>query len=341
MINNWFSTFYKKNIGVKRIALTFTMLIAGFTGFSQDAQFTQFYASPLYLAPSYAGGIPGQRVVANYRNQWSMIPGTFQTYSLSYDHNFINFKSGLGLLLLSDIAGDGKMGKTMAGLMYSYDITPHPDFHIRPGIGFYYVQQSIDYTRLIFGDQLTSDPMPPSSIQPPGVGAIREIDVSTSVLGYSDNLWLGATWDHMLRPKQTFYNDEDARTPFKISVYGGARFVLKGFIMRPVEESITTAFNLKFMGDYKQLDLGLYWYHQPFLFGAWYRGIPLVKEYPGTDAVAFLFGYKHDQYSFAYSYDFTLSRLGFGSGGSHELAVSFTFKVKTKKRYRALPCPAF
>jgi len=325
----------------------FIILIFSFFWISakaQDPQFTQFYASPLYLAPSYAGGTPGQRVVANYRNQWSMVPGTFQTFSLSYDHNFVHFKSGLGLLLLGDVAGDGRLGTTLAGLVYSYDITPNPDFHIRPGIGFYYVQQSIDYTRLIFGDQLLVEqdpgmPLPPS-VQPPGNPAVRDIDVSTSVLAYSDNLWLGFTWDHMLRPERTFYGD-DARTPHKFSIYGGARIVLRGIILRPIEESITTAFNLKFQDFSKQLDLGLYWYRQPFVFGTWYRGIPLAKQYPGSDAVAFLFGYKMEDFSVAYSYDFTVSRLGFGSGGSHEIALIYTFKVKTRKRYRAIPCPTF
>jgi type IX secretion system PorP/SprF family membrane protein len=320
------------------------LLVAAAKG--QDPQFTQFYASPLYLAPSYAGGTPGQRIVANYRNQWSFVPGTFQTYSISYDHNFVYFKSGLGLILLGDVAGDGKMGTTMGGIVYSYDITPHPDFHIRPGIGFYYIQHSIDYSRLIFGDQLLFEdipgvPMPPSIQPPPGNPVIRDIDVSTSVLAYSDNVWLGATWDHMLRPERTFYGGEDARTNFKFSMYGGARIVLRGIILRPIEESITTAFNLKFQGFSKQLDLGLYWYRQPFLFGTWYRGIPLAKKYPGSDAVAFLFGYKYDDWSVAYSYDFTVSRLGFGSGGSHEIAVIYTFKVKTRKRYRAIPCPTF
>ena len=146
----------------------FTILIFSFLGIlskAQDPQFTQFYASPLYLAPSYAGGTPGQRVVANYRNQWSIVPGTFQTFSLSYDHNFPHFKSGLGLLLLRDVAGDGRLGSTLAGIVYSYDITPHPDFHIRPGIGFYYVQQSIDYARLIFGDQFQFDVDPGSPSQ--------------------------------------------------------------------------------------------------------------------------------------------------------------------------------
>lgn len=329
---------------MRRLTTILTLLLLAVAAHPQDPQFTQFYASPLYLAPSYAGGTPGQRVVANYRNQWSFVPGTFQTFSISYDHNFPAFKSGLGMLLLGDVAGDGRMGTTMAGIMYSYDITPHPDFHIRPGIGFYFVQHSIDYARLIFGDQLihdhTSDlPMPPS-VQSPGNPTVRDIDVSTSLLAYSDNLWLGATWDHMLRPDRTFYGD-DARTPYKVSVYGGARIVLRGIILRPVEESITTAFNLKWQGQSTQLDLGLYWFREPFLFGTWYRGIPLRGKYPGSDAVAFLFGYRHDDFSVAYSYDFTVSRLGIASGGSHEIALIYTFKVETRRRYRQIPCPTF
>lgn len=325
---------------MRKLTLLSIFVCLGIFANGQDPQFTQFYASPLYLAPSYAGGTPGQRVATNYRNQWSMVPGTFQTFALSYDMNFARLKSGMGLLLVSDVAGDGRLATTLGGVMYSYDITPTPDIHVRPGIGFYYLQHSIDYSKLIFGDQLTSDPMPPSSIQPPGNPAIRDIDVSTSLLIYSDNLWLGGTWDHMLQPERTFYGDE-ARTAYKVSIYGGARIILRGIILRPIEESITTAFNLKFQDQSKQLDLGLYWFREPFLFGTWYRGIPLVKTYPGSDAVAFLFGYRYGDWSMAYSYDFTVSRLGFGSGGSHELAVIYTFKVKVRKRYRAIPCPTF
>lgn len=330
---------------MRRLFSILIIIILGFAAKAQDPQFTQFYASPLYIAPSYAGGIPAQRVVLNYRNQWSFVPGTFQTFSLSYDHNFEHFKSGLGLLLLGDVAGDGRLGTTLAGLTYSYDITPTPDIHIRPGIGFYYIQHSINYSRLIFGDQLIflndpSYPTLPPSQQIPGNPVVRDIDVSASVLSYTDNMWVGMTWDHMLRPERTFYGD-DARTPYKFSVYGGYRIILRGIILRPIEESITTAFNLKMQGISKQLDLGLYWYREPFLFGTWYRGIPLAKKYPGSDAVAFLFGYKLNEWSIAYSYDFTVSRLGIGSGGSHEIAAIYTFKVKTKKRYRAIPCPTF
>jgi type IX secretion system PorP/SprF family membrane protein len=326
---------------MKRILYILLFVFLAKCAFAQDTQFTQFYASPLYLAPSYAGGIPGHRVVANYRNQWSFVPGTFQSFSFSYDHNFINFKSGLGFLALGDIAGDGNLGTTLLGVLYSYDITPSPEWHIRPGVGFYYVQQGLNFSRLIFGDQLTTwgNDLPPS-VQRPGKGVVRDIDVSTSVLAYSDNIWVGATWDHMLKPERSFYG-EDARTPYKFSLFGGMRIVLRGFILRPIEESVTAAFNIKTQGDSRQADLGVYWYRQPFLFGTWYRGIPLGRKYSGSDAVAFLFGYRFDQINVAYSYDFTVSKLGFGSGGSHEIAFIYTFTVKTKKRWRAMPCPAF
>lgn len=308
--------------------------------YPHDPQFTQFYASPLLLGPSFAGGIPGQRLVTNYRNQWSLVPGTFQTFSVSYDQNFAGFNSGLGLVFLGDVAGDGRMGTTQAGILYSYDFTPSPEFHIRPGIGFYYVQHSIDYSKLIFGDQISSDPMPPSSIQPLGNNIIRDVDVASSILAYSDNLWLGATWNNMLRPKRTFY-DSGAKTPYRFSLYGGGRLLMRGKTRTTYEESVTAAFNLKMQDVSKQLDLGLYWYREPLMFGAWYRGIPLVKEYPGRDAVAFLLGYNHNNLSVAYSYDFTVSRLGVGSGGSHEIALIYKFKIEIPKRYRAIPCPTF
>ncbi len=321
------------------IAISLFILI-GYSAYPQDPQFTQFYSNPLYLAPSYAGGIAGHRMVGIYRNQWALVPGTFQTYAFSYDHNFINFKSGLGLLVFNDVAGDANLGTTKVGLLYSYDITPSPEWHIRPGVGFYYIQQGLNYSKLLFGDQLVSDPMPPSSIQPLGNESIHDIDVTTSIIAYSNNIWFGATWDHMLRPSRTFYGDENARTPFKISAYGGYRHVIRGILFRPIEESVTGTFKFRHQGLFRQLDLGVYWYRQPFMFGVWYRGIPIAKTFPNSDAVALMAGVRLIDLSLTYSYDVTVSRLGFGTGGSHELSVSYTFRIQPRRRWRAIPCPA-
>ena len=51
---------------------------------AQIIQFSQYYAAPLFLAPSYAGVCNGSRISANYRNQWPEV-GAFNTYAVAYD----------------------------------------------------------------------------------------------------------------------------------------------------------------------------------------------------------------------------------------------------------------
>lgn len=324
---------FKKYIVSALLILSFSTVRA------QDPHFTQFYSSPLFLAPSFTGGILGYRTVLNYRNQWTSIPGSYNTFSLSWDHNFIAFKSGLGFVAVRDQAGAGKLGNTKIGALYSYDFTPTSEWHIRPGLGFYLQQISIDFSKLIFSDQLI-DPGTPTSVAPPANSNVWDIDVATSVLAYSDNMWFGATWDHMLKPVASFY-DEDSRTPYKFSVFGGYRYITRGFLMSRIEESITFAFNFRVQDIYRQLDLGLYWFTEPLSFGVWWRGMPKNSSTRRIDALAFMVGYKWDQVSLGYSYDFTVSKLGLNSGGSHEISFIYEFKVLTKKKWKAIPCPTF
>ncbi len=322
-----------------RNIIVFGLILIGLSARPQDPHFTQFYSSPLFLGPSFAGGVAGHRSVANYRNQWLGIPDAYQTFSLSYDHNFMSFHSGLGFVAVRDQAGTGNLGNTKLGILYSYDFTPFPEWHLRPGLGFYLQQVSLDFYRLVFGDQLYSNQS--TSVTQAGKTAVYDIDVATSLLLFSDNVWIGASWDHMLRPTNSLYDDESL-TPYKFSVYGGARYILKGFLLSKIEESVTGVFHVRKQDVFSQLDLGLYWYREPISFGVWYRGIPISKTGRKIDALAFMVGYRFDQVSVAYSYDFTISHLGLGSGGSHEVSFIYEFKaVRAKKRWKPIPCPTF
>jgi len=49
--------------------------------FGQDPQFSQYYASPLYLNPGLAGINQQGRAGVNYRNQWPSIDANFETFS--------------------------------------------------------------------------------------------------------------------------------------------------------------------------------------------------------------------------------------------------------------------
>jgi hypothetical protein len=63
-------------------AAVFLALTATLRG--QDANFSQFYANPLYLNPAFAGAFQCPRINLNHRNQYPNY-SVFQTYSGSYD----------------------------------------------------------------------------------------------------------------------------------------------------------------------------------------------------------------------------------------------------------------
>src|SRR5436189_5376057 len=94
------------------------LLLPALTVKAQDPEFTQFYANPLYLNPAFAGSAKCPRLNLNYRNQWPALTGTFVTYSASYDQHFDGIGGGLGLLFLSDKAGEGTLTTTNISMMY-------------------------------------------------------------------------------------------------------------------------------------------------------------------------------------------------------------------------------
>ncbi len=334
---------------MKRFAL-FIYVIGLFSWVNgQDPQFTQFYANPLYLAPSFAGATQEDRISAVYRNQWPELNNVFVTYSFSYDHYFEEFNSGVGILLMRDVAGSGDLGILNAGVQYSYDIQINEDIHLRPGIHFNYTQQGIDYHKLIWNDQLSSGGTGGTTIEQPPTDPFKpDVDFAASLLGYTERAWFGFAVDHLLRPNYGLYNN-NARWPIKYSAFGGYQVVKKGRLLNPIDETLSLAFYFRHQYVYTQLDLGVYWYKAPLMLGFWYRGIPFFKgsdpnyqKDPRGDALAFLVGYKMDQLRVGYSYDFTISNLVSSTGGAHEVSVTYEFKTTRKKqKARMVPCPEF
>jgi len=93
---------------MKKTGLFIILLLVVRIGFGQDPHFSQFYAAPLYLGPSFAGAGENTRIMTNYRDQWPKMPGVFVTYSFSADHYMPDLNSGFGLFVMKDQAGDGK-----------------------------------------------------------------------------------------------------------------------------------------------------------------------------------------------------------------------------------------
>ncbi len=323
-----------------RILLLPIFLLAYITlTFGQDPQFTQFYSNPLYQSPSFTGAIEGYRASLNYRDQWPSLPGKLTTATFSFDYNVSAINSGIGLFVMNDIAGSAAYRNMLAGFLYSYNVMIKRRVYFRPGVGFYYSQRSIDYSKLIFSSQIETGGGA-SPILPSEMRNVSALDGSLSGVAFIYNFWLGLTADHLAMPNKSFTKYVD-RLPVKYTLFGGYRFYKFERLIGAKRQSVTLAGNYRHQGITDQVDLGLYWSYDPFVLGVWYRDLPFIKDYSRRDALALLCGYKFEGLSVGYSYDFTLSRMITSTGGAHEISLIYKFEIEQKKKFKPIPCPTF
>jgi len=322
---------------------------------AQIVQFSQYYSSPAILGPSFVGINNGTRVILNYRNQWPGVPSKFVTYAFEFDHYMTKRNSGIGLAVLRDQAGSGNLNVTQVAAQYAYD---RPLFgygtkkvHFRPGVSFKYSQRGLDFYKLVFNDQLSFNGIAETSIENiPDLHGYA--DATGSMLFYSSTWWAGFTADNLFTPDQSLrnYGTAASELPMLFSVYGGYVFDLrKRGQYRTSGESITVTMLYKMQAGYTQMDMGLYWSKNPFILGAWYRGLPFLNKpeigYYTTDAVILLFGFKLYNLSFGYSYDITVSQLMSQAAGAHEISLRYDFRIQGGNNLRrprgAVSCPIY
>ncbi|MCE7042114.1 type IX secretion system membrane protein PorP/SprF [Dyadobacter sp. CY312] len=326
-------------------------------GWSQDPQFSQFYANPLYLNPALAGGALAPRATVNYRNQWPSLSANFVTTSFGADVFLPNYNSGLGVLVTMDSQGLGNLKSTDIALQYSYQIQLNDVTSLRLGIQGGFASRTLDYFGLTFGDQYNNGGLQPGGSQDPyaqGGPNVNYADFGSGLMVYSDWYWAGISAHHLNRPNQAFSSVETARLPMKTSFQAGLRIPFAGYTYLgneiDKEKTISPAIMYKKQGKYDQFDAGLYVTLEPLVLGAWYRGIPFKQYEKGInnhESLVFLAGFRQDKFSIGYSYDVTISTLGASSGGAHEISLSYVFEPLTPKQKRSksskkqLSCPKF
>ncbi|MFT4678280.1 MAG: type IX secretion system PorP/SprF family membrane protein [Flavobacteriales bacterium] len=331
---------------IQRLTYLFVFVLATSLGQAQDAQFTQFYAAPTYLNPAFAGTSIQSRISTNYRNQWPSIPNGFVTYNAAFDHFSPRINSGFGLLATHDRAGSGALASTSISLQYAYEIRITRNTFIRPALQFGYTNRSINFSRLVFPDQLVRGA---ETTLEEGIGrSVNFFDFGAGTLINSTNFWLGVSVHHLNQPTESLYGRLLATLPMKISAHGGYKFkIRKGYSKK--KKTAVVAFNYKSQGFYDQLDLGAYYEFDPLTIGLWYRGLPALKSngygYANHDSFAIIVGWNQGPYKFGYSYDFTASQLSIGAtAGSHEISLSYEWANKQNRRLakrRIIPCAKF
>ncbi len=312
---------------------------------AQDAQFTQFYAAPMYLNPAFTGVTYEHRFVANYRNQWPGIKRAYQTYMASYDYNMSDINSGLGITVMQDRAGTAGLTHTQFGINYAYHFKVSKLAEIRLGANLNYNMKRIDFGKLRFNDQITTG----SSISTEAANyeQLNFMDFAAGALLNSTEYWLGLSAKHLTQPNSSLTGDR-VPLPLSLSLHGGYRFIIEQKSKNDIKRYISPAFNYRHQQKYDQLDIGVYYYHLPLNVGLWYRGLPFKNygpTYSSRESIAILVGFDITEYNLriGYSYDLTISKLGVANSlGGHEVSLVYEIAKKKKKTRRVLvSCPKF
>lgn len=293
-------------------------------GKAQDAEFSQFYANPLYLNPALAGAEICQRAILNYRNQWPGISSNYVTYSASYDQYSKKLHGGIGALLNVDNAGSGIITTTQASLIYAYTLRVSYDLFFNMALQGTFYQKTLNWDLLRFGDQF--DPargfVLPTIDRPPDNNTVRFADFDAgAVFGWKGILHGGIAVHHMTEPNMAYYINNENKLPMKFTAHFGANINPngEGMYFDPV---FWVAPNVLYQqqGEFHQLNTGFYFVRLPLVLGGWYR-----HNFENPDAIIALVGIIYDNLQIGYSFDITMSKLKSHTGGAHEVSISYRF----------------
>lgn len=319
-----------------RIFLVFLILLSSLGLKSQDLVFSQFYNAPLLLNPAFTGVTQYPTFTLNYRNQWPSFDNAYISYAGSYNQYFAKARSGLGMQITSDVEADGILKNNSVGLYYSYTLEFSGDNYLKMGLSGTIGQSSVDWSRLVFGDQLpqTGGPIINSGEIAPTNLSTQYFDISSGFLFYNKKFYLGFGLFHLNNPSVGFRlnGPSDNGIPLRISAHAGYQVDLWN-TKSDYPSFIQPTLLFTRQAQFTQVNVGVGAQLGRVLGGFFYR-----HTVSNPDAAIVYMGYKLDIVELTYSYDITVSQLAGRSGGSHELGVVFDLEVVLPPKSKLNDC---
>lgn len=257
--------------------LLLLLLLINLKGLAQDHLYSQFFNAPMYLNPALTGQFKGDlRMNLIYRNQWTSVPGNFSYVSASIDYNVPRFGGGVGLLFSRSSEGTAYLDKTNISGVYSYSVGSE-DFVLSFGLQAGITNRVIDYSKLVFGDQID-----------PTLGIISGSSSAAGALPYNNKFYfdsgigtnlvigdfnIGAAMQHINQPNESF-TGTPAKLPIRTNAHISYRYDLNRFENLDDDEK---AYVIPSVVFYKQsqaesYDIGLQYKRRSINVGLWYRG---------------------------------------------------------------------
>lgn len=307
---------------------------------AQDNSFSQFYANQLYLNPAFCGTNKGGRISLNYRNQWPHITSKFESYSLGGEIYNPAFSGGLGFFGMTNNEGEGFMKTSQFSIIQSFEQVIPKVVRIRAGYQVGVMNKRIDWSRLVFGDQL--DPIKGQVYSSKAVPANSEgrtfadftagfiLDFPKIKLGETGigNL-IGFSMAHLTEPDESILG-LGTSLPRKYTWHYGMYIPLQENQMTGQYLILYPNFVLEKQRGFQSTNIGFYIAKNPMLAGIWYRNRQ-AGNLRNSDAIIFNVGVRGDLtdrtiYKFGYSYDLTVSGLASNTLGAHEVSLVLEFK---------------
>jgi len=310
---------------------------------AQDAQFSQFFATRIYMNPAFAGNTHFGRFSTHIRRQWPALQGYTST-GMYYDQSLPSFNSGIGVSLFQDRHGAGGVVYNKYAGYYSYRFNPTRKLAVKFGISGSYNSFNVDLSRFTFTDQLLSGSS--ATTDEFRFDKLQYFDVNTGLVAFTERYWGGVSVSNINNLRGGLTNP----FPTKLSVHGGVLIPINKDIKGEFLRNLTIAAQYKAQQDYDQFDIGAYYGYSVVLVGVWYRGLLGLKDNETTitnqDAFILVAGLQYEAYRLSYSYDISASTLHGYSNGAHEMSLQIelwrNYKYKRRRSSdRNVPCPNF
>ncbi len=334
---------------LKRITILLLLIINCICARAQDANFSQFFSSPLTLNPANTGNFNGSlRLAGNFRNQWASFNNAFSTTTFSVDAPILLTKMApynrlsIGLNALTDQSGNGLLKQNYLAGSFAFKKGFDADARHSLSLGFQAAYGSANFNSSLakFEDQLTPGGFLLSTSEPLQISNTYKkiVDLNSGLIYNASNekgrsFYIGAAVNHILEPVTTNLNS-DYYTKRRYTVHGGGYF--------PAGENTTVhaSFQFQQQGDYREIILGgaaSYFingkstsYYELYL-GAWLRYNDAIIPYVGVEYNLLRFGFSYD---LNYSSDKT-------AGTYYRTAEFSIIKVFNSNKENVINCPKF
>lgn len=312
----------------------------------QDIHFSQFNDLPLNLNPALSGNMDGTfRAGTIYRNQWNSVSVPFESTGLYADFKaypkFLKGKViGIGVQLLNDRSGSGGLVENVLSFTGSYHhfLNAKKDQLLTAGISVGAFQKSIDLSKLNFenqfiyqtanfGDISSNENFENNSLLKPDLG----LGVAWTWFNpYGYQVTAGLSASHINVPNQSFYGTEDRLAP-RINFHANAIFSINSNI------DVDPSMIIMRQNGNTNVVVGA-----DFLYGLGRKTVEKIDLKAGVyarmgDAMSFIIGMNHDNWSIDIGYDLNLSSLipASETKGAFEISISYVNRmykgIKNKK----------